>query len=381
MQYFDHAASTILYPEVIDFLSKSFKEDYANPNAKHLFGSNLLKAIEIERAYFLKALNASPNDTFIFTSSATESNNTVIRGFDFNEGDVILYSKADHPSLTEPAENIAKEKKLILKNIKLNKTGNIDLEEFERLLDGNVKMVLLSQVNNQSGVVSDINLIAKLIKNKSAAHVHVDAVQAYSKINCDVSVNIDSTSITSHKIGGPRGIAGLFLKKNHKIKPLLLGGGQESGFRASTQSHSLIIAFAKASRISFSKRDISFIKMQTINETIKMSLTKLTPAIKFPFNHSSPYILTFISQGIPSDVLLRHLEVHGFCLSSTSACSSKQRGYNSTLAALNIPEIFHKNVVRLSFNHDTSFESVTHLVTAFTEVWKTLEFLATKKYV
>jgi len=378
MQYFDHAASTCLYPEVLDFLRKSLNEDYANPNSLHLLGANLFKTIESERAYFLKTLNANQNDLFIFTSSATESNNTVIRGFDFHEGDVILYSKADHASITVPIENIAKEKNLILKIIKINKNGNIDLEEFEKLLDKNVKMVLLSQVNNQSGVASDISLIAKIIKDKSDAHVHVDAVQAYSKINCDMSANIDSASITSHKIGGPKGIAGLFLKKNHHIKPLLLGGGQEGGFRASTQPHSLIVAFAKASRISFSKSNDAYRRNQEIVENLKASLIKIAPSIKFPFNNTSPYILTFILPAIPSDVLLRHLEVKEFYLSSTSACSSKQKGFNPTLAALNIPEVFHKNVVRLSFNQDTSIDSVNLLQKAFAEVWKDLEFLTTK---
>ena len=378
MQYFDHAASTSLYPEVLDFLRKSLTEDYANPNSKHLLGTNLFKTIESERAYFLTTLNANQNDIFIFTSSATESNNTVIRGFDFNEGDVVMYSKADHPSITVPIESIAKEKKLILKIIKIDKNGNIDLEEFEKLLDMNVKMVLLSQVNNQSGVANEISFMAKLIKNKTKAHVHVDAVQAYSKISCNMSANIDSASITSHKIGGPRGVAGLYLKKNHSIKPLLLGGGQEGGFRASTQSHSLIVAFAKASRISFSKIKDAYLCNQKNQENIKTSLTKIAPAIKFPFNNSSPYILTFILPGIPSDVLLRHLEAKEFYLSSTSACSSKQKGFNPTLAALNIPEVFHKNVIRLSFNQETSIDSVNLLLTAFEEVWKKLEFLTAK---
>ena len=289
-----------------------------------------------------------------------------------------MYSKADHPSLTVPVESIAKEKKLILKMIKIDKFGNIDLDEFEKLLDKKVKMVLLSQVNNQSGVASDISLIAKLVKNKTDAHVHIDAVQAYSKINCDMSANIDSASITSHKIGGPRGIAGLFLKKNHTIKPLLLGGGQEGGFRASTQSHSLIVAFAKASRISFSESNNAYLNIQKIHENIKISLKQIAPFIQFPFINTSPYILTFILPGIPSDVLLRHLEVKEFYLSSTSACSSKQKGFNPILAALNIPEIFHKNVVRLSFNQDTSIDSVNLLLNAFAEVWKNLEFLTTK---
>jgi cysteine desulfurase len=378
MNYFDHAASTFIYPEVLDLLTKSFKEDYANPNSQHLFGANLLKKIEAARFYFLMVLKANKDDTFIFTSSATESNNTVVRGFVFKEGDVIYYSKGDHPSLVEPIEKMAIEKKLKLKIIPLSKNGLIDIEEFKKLLDENVKLVALTHVNNQSGVVNDIGSLSKLVKENTAAHVHIDAAQSFTKITFDVFENIDSVSITSHKVGGPKGIAGLYLKKNHKVKPLLMGGGQEGGFRSSTQAYPLIIAFEEASRISLSKSEESLLRLSKMREMVKDFLNNLIPQIKFPFENASPYILTFVLPGIPSDVVLRHLEARGFCLSSTSACSSKIKGFNPTLAALNIPEIFHKNVLRLSFSHDTCIDSVKLLLATFNEVWNDLKFLTKK---
>jgi cysteine desulfurase len=379
MNYFDHAASTFIYPEVLDLLSKSFKDDFANPNSQHLFGANLFKKIEAARSYFLMVLKAGKDDSFIFTSSATESNNTVVRGLDLNEGDVILYSKADHPSLVEPIEKMALEKKIKLKLIHLNKSGLIDHEEFKKLLlDENVKLVALTHVNNQSGVIHDIHALSILVKENTKAHLHIDAVQSFTKIKFDVADNIDSLSITSHKVGGPKGIAGLYLKKNHKVKPLLLGGGQEEGFRSSTQAYPLIIAFAEASKISLKKCEESYSEIAQLRERVETSVKTIVPQVKFPFENSSPFICTFVLPGIPSDVILRHLETRGFCLSSTSACSSKQKGFNPTLAALNIPEIFHKNVLRLSFSHDTSVDSVNRLLAAFGEVWNDLKFLTQK---
>ncbi|MFA6238350.1 MAG: aminotransferase class V-fold PLP-dependent enzyme [Bacteriovorax sp.] len=375
MKYFDHAASTSIYPEVLDSMIRTFKEDFANPNSRHLFGSALLKKIDDVRVFFLQTLKADKHDLFIFTSSATESNNTVIKGMIFNEGDTILYSKADHASMVEPIEAIAIEKKLKLKIIPLDKRGLIDIEEFKNLLSQDVKLVAITHVNNQSGVINDIHLLAGLVKEYTAAHVHVDAVQSFTKISFNVSGNIDSSSMTSHKIGGPKGVAGLFLKQNHKIKPLLMGGGQEYGLRSSTQAFPLIKAFADAARISLNKMDESFINALNLNETVKTFLSTHIPAAKFPFVNTSPYILTFILPGIPSDVLLRRLEQRSFILSSTAACSSKIKGFNPTLASLNISETFHKNVLRLSFGHDTSKESVDLLNTAFLEVWNDLKFL------
>ncbi|MBC7537752.1 MAG: aminotransferase class V-fold PLP-dependent enzyme [Bacteriovorax sp.] len=378
MNYFDHAATTFIYPEVLDLLNKSFKDDYANPNSQHLFGANLLKKIDAARSYFLEALKANKDDMFVFTSSATESNNTVVRGLDFKEGDVIYYSKADHPSLVEPIEKMAILKKLKLKMIPFNKNGFINIEEFKKCLEEDIKLVALTHVNNQSGVINDIGFLSKLVKENTSAHVHIDAAQSFSKITFDVFDNIDSVSITSHKVGGPKGIAGLFLKKNHKVSPLLMGGGQEGGFRSSTQAYPLIIAFEAASKISFSKCDESILRLCKIREIVEGFLTNLIPQIKFPFENTSPYILTFILPGISSDVILRHLESRSFCLSSTSACSSKIKGFNPTLAALNIPEIFHKNVLRLSFSHDTCIDSVNLLLEAFGEVWNDLKFLTKK---
>lgn len=375
MNYFDHAATTAIYPEVLDLLNKSFKEDFANPNSQYLLANNLFKKIDEARLFFLKILNASKDDLFIFTSSATESNNTVIKGLDFVEGDVILYSKADHPSIVGPIEQIAMEKKLQLKIIPLDKSGQVDIEAFNELLSKDIKLVTLSHVNNQSGAVCDIFFLSQLVKEKTSAHVHVDAAQSFIKINLKLNNFIDSLSITSHKIGGPKGVAGLYLKKGHAVKPLLLGGSQEHGFRASTQAYPLIAAFFLASKISLDKSEKAIGEITKMRTFIEDSLKKNIPKIQCPFENTSPYIFTFILPGIPSDVFLRHLETRGFYLSSTSACSSKIKGFNPTLAALNIAENYHKNVIRLSLSLDTNIESVKLLLGAIENVWADIKYL------
>lgn len=371
MNYFDHAATTAIYPEVLDLLNRSFREDFANPNSQYMLGKDLLSKIDESRVFFLKVLNAKKDDSFIFTASATESNNTVIKGIEFNAGDVVLYSKADHPSLVEPIEKMTAEKKLILKNIPA------DIEAFKELITPDVKLVALTHVNNQSGVICDIEKLSQLVKEKSSAHVHVDAAQSFAKININVEKFIDSMSITSHKIGGPKGVAGLYLKKGHKVKPLLLGGSQESGFRASTQVYPLIAAFTLASKISLAKKNESFQTLKKIRKDLEDSLKKILPKVQFPFpyENTSPYILTFILPGISSDIFLRHLETRNFYLSSTSACSSKIKGFNPTFAALDIAENYHKNVIRLSFGMDTNSESVNELSDAITSVWSDLKYL------
>lgn len=376
MNYFDYAASSPIYPEVLDLLTRTLRDDFANPSAQHILGHNLNEKIEEFRISFLKVLKASKNDSIIFTSSATESNNTVIQGLDFNSSDVILYCKADHPSVTAPVEFLAERLKITTKEIQLNSSGDIDHDLFLNDLSDKVKLVVLTHVNNQSGVLNDIEKLAKLVKDKSNAHLHIDATQSFGKIEIQLSSHIDSMSFTSHKIGGPKGVAGLFLKEGHKVRPLLIGGGQEIGIRSSTTPYPLIAGFHHAMNISNANRKIKLEKADQLSKLIKSKLSINIPEIKFPFITTSPYITAFILPGISSDIIVRHLEMKNIFISSTSACSSKITGFNPTLFAMNIPERFHKNILRISIGPMTSDTEVENLVREFTQVWKDLKHMA-----
>lgn len=371
MNYFDHAASTFLYPEVLDQLQSSLKEDFANPSAQHILGHDLNEKISFYREEFLKVLGASKNDAFIFTSSATESNNTVIKGLTFSEGDSILYCLADHPSVTAPVENTG----VLLKEILLNNDGSINIETFEELLDQSVKLVVFTHVNNQNGVIANIDLLAKLVKEKTNAHVHIDAVQSFGKIPLKLTAAIDSISITSHKIGGPKGIAGLYLKNGHTVRPLLLGGGQENGFRSSTESFPLIKAFYLAMKMATTESSSSLQKVEKLSEVIKLELMKAIPIIQMPFIGTSPYIVSFILPGISSDIILRHLEMRDVFISSTSACSSKNSGFNPSLSAMQISERFHKNFLRISLGPKSTEEEVHLLLREFVNVWDSVKHM------
>lgn len=371
MNYFDHAASTLLYPEVLDALHSSLLADFANPSAQHILGHDLGEKISSYREDFLKSLGGHKNDSFIFTSSATESNNTVIKGITLSADDSILYCRADHPSVTVPVESVGAK----LKEILLNADGTINRESFQDALDSNVKLVVLTHVNNQNGVIQDIESLAKIVKEKTTAHVHIDAVQSFGKILFKINPAIDSMSITSHKIGGPKGVAGLYLKSTHKVKPLLLGGGQENGFRSSTQSYPLIKAFHQAMKIALGEISSSWERVSKLSSMINTQLPEAIPTIQMPFLSTSPYIVSFLLPGISSDILLRHLEVRNVFISSTSACSSKLTGINPTLSAMHISERFHKNFLRISLGPRTTEDEVKNLLKEFVSVWDSIKHM------
>lgn len=371
--YFDHAATTRLYPEVLHLLNEDFSKYFANPSSSHLLGKELSKKISAIKSDLLIRLKGSEQDEFYFTSSATESNNTVIAGLHLGPGDIVLYSKADHPSIIVPVENL-KEKGVDVITIKLLSNGSIDLPFLETIMtEKKIALAIFSQVNHQSGNIYDIAKLASLIKQKNPkAHVHVDAVQALGKIETRITSDIDSMSITAHKLGGPKGIAGLYLKKNHQVKPLLFGGGQQNDFRAGTENFPLADAFLEATKISLQNLNANFELIASLKNKIQEILITNIPKAQFPFKNTSPYILSFLIPGISTDIILRHLEVKNIFIGTTSACSGRIKAFNPALAALGIPEKLHKNILRISFGPTSNQEDTEQFIHEFLVTWNEL---------
>ena len=182
MIYLDNAASQKIKKEALETLNEGLRNCFANPSAKHKFGQSLLKKIEGHRNYFLEAVNGKTSYSFVFTSSATESNNMALLSFDFKPGDVAYISSSEHPSLIAPLK-VCEERGLIIKELPLDQSGTLDQDTFFNELDPSASLVVLSHVNNQSGVVQPIEAFSRRLKKaKSNVKFHVDATQSFSKI-------------------------------------------------------------------------------------------------------------------------------------------------------------------------------------------------------
>jgi len=362
MIYFDHAATTPLLDEVHKLVCEGLKEDYANPSSKHKLGSIVASKIESARKKILKNLECKNYD-LIFTSSATESNNQVIKSF--SDPSKIIYCLSDHPSISKCLEH----------------SGQFVLEsdDIVEKVDSETELVIISLVNSQAGIIKDIEEISTSIKQKNPkTRVLVDAVQGLGKIPFSLShSSIDYISIAGHKIGGPRGIAGLLIKKGAPIKALLEGGGHENGLRSSTPATSLILGFEKAIEISCANLDRNYNEVEQLKNHLINSMAVIHKNIEFPFKEiqTSPYIVCLIFKGIPSDVLLRHLEMKEVYISSTTACSSKIKGRNPMFVGLGLEEKYHKNVMRISFCSTTTKEDVELFISKFKEVINEVSFL------
>lgn len=372
MLYFDHAASTPLTSKALEVLQNSFAEDSANPAAAHRLGKDLSKRIDIARENFLKAIDGKEQYRFIFTGSATESNNTIISQLRI-ESSRIIFTPSDHPSTTGPI------RKFSTIDIPLNNGGEIIIEKLIDLIDESITFITFASVNNHSGNLHPIEQIAKLIKEKNnKIHIHIDAAQGFAKTPISLKNGyIDSMTVSGHKMGGPKGIAGLYLRKNISINPLLTGGGHEDGFRASTPVAPLIFSWERALIDQMEQIDSNFENIKRLNHKLRDDLKKSIDVIKFPFSLdcTSPYILTFILPNVSADIVLRHLERKNIFVSTSSACSSRQKGINPVFTALHIPNQNHKNVLRISFSTSLCPQDIELFVIELTQIYNDLKLL------
>lgn len=366
--YLDHAASTPICEEALNILEKSFREDFANPSAGHKLGKELSKRVQNSRKSFLNFLDARPDEEFIFTSSATESNNMVIRS---SKGRV-WFSSTDHPSLVMPSKNFCED----AKEIPLLKNGVIDTDKLLTELSETDDQLILCHVNNQTGITQPIDEICKTVKSTfPKIHIHVDAVQSFGKIPLSLkNGNIDSLTLSAHKINGPKGVGGLFLKKNSKIKIMLEGGRQDSQLRSSTLAAPLIFAFEEAAKNALAHLE-NFKNASELSFFLRERLKSAHPFLTFPWDleDSSPYIISFMYTGISSDIVIRHLEQKDIFLSSSSACSSKIKGENTVLARLGFPLEEHKYIIRLSFGFDFNKKIAEQFLEQFAKTVQELE--------
>lgn len=342
MIYLDHAATTPMNSSALETLLSSSKEEFANPNSAHKLGKELNKKLQKIKADILKDF---PDFELIFTSGATESNNMLIKGLDIKE---VCFDPSDHPSITKVCET---------------------LKHTHELTD-QTELLVLSHVNNLNGKINLDPQYLNKIKRKNL-HIHIDGAQAFGKLSIP-KCSFDSYSFSSHKMGGPKGIGGLLIRNSIKCRPLILGGGQQEGMRSGTVAFPLINSFYEAYKNARLDKEIQF------KEIIKSELSSF---MSFPFEkeETSPYILLGLVEGISSDILLRYLESRDIYISSSSACSSKVKGFSPTFAAMGIEEKFHKNILRISFGASTTESEVREFVNNFKEILDDISHLTRKK--
>jgi cysteine desulfurase len=322
-----------------------------------------LNKIEEARNYFLKALKAKPGATFIFTGSATESNNAVLNAHITRKDKKYIFSAGEHSSIYETAKYY-KEQGYNIVFVPLLNNGAVDTIKLMQEIDDTVALVSIIYVSNETGAINNIKDITKQIKLiNSKVIVHTDAVQAVGKVEINVKdLNIDYLTISAHKINGPKGIGGLYIANPNKFKPFILGGGQEKGLRAGTENLPQIEAF-KVAFENVNIKDYSSYK-QAIMQNIKMKDYICVSNDKCVDN-----IISLCFKGIRGETILHMLEEQGYLIGTGSACNSKA-GHNRVLQRI-VPNDYIEGAIRISFGDDVTVEDCANLGKALTNAVNT----------
>jgi len=362
--YMDYAATTPVDPRVFKAMKPYFSKKYGNSVSLHKEGREAKEALEQSRKTIAAMMNAEPNE-LIFLSSATESTNMALKGIAFanrKKGKHIVTSKIEHHCVLEPARWLEKQGFEITR-LPVDKFGFVDLTQLEKAIRKDTILVSIMHANNEIGTIQDVEKIGKICKEKGV-YFHSDAAQSFGKIPIDTKkMNIDLLSISSHKMYGPKGVGGLYIKKGTKIEPLLHGGGHEFKKRSSTVNVAGIVGFAEATRIQ-KKEMASDAKNQTmlrdklINELLKIEDAHLTghPTKRLPNNAS------FWFAYIEGESLLMQLDINGVSASTGSACSSESLEASHVLLAIGLkPQEAHGSL-RLSLGKYTTNEDVDYVL-------------------
>lgn len=363
--YFDNNATTRTADEVREAMLPFFGELYGNPSSMHAFGGNVSKYLSDAREQVAQFLNCSPEEV-LFTSCATESDNTAIRGTAdwFGKGMKVITTAVEHPAVLQPARRL---KAMGYEEVELpvDGVGQIDLDRLRAELHG-TRNALVSAMwaNNETGTVFPIREIAEIAKEFGAT-MHTDAVQVAGKVPIDVQkVPVDMLSISGHKFHAPKGVGILYVRKGTKFKPFMLGGHQEGGRRAGTENVPYIVGIAKACELASANAEREASEVGMMRDRLEAGILASCPNVRVngDTNHRLPNTLNVSFEYIEGEAIAYRLSDVGICISTGSACASGSLDPSHVIRAMGVPFIAVHGSVRFSLSRYNTMDEVDYVL-------------------
>ena len=363
MTYLDYSATTPVNDEVLNTFNFVTKKYMGNPNSLHKLGVEAKNVINASTLQIAKLLNIKENE-IIYTSGASEANNTVIKGIAYeykNRGNRIISTRLEHSSIYGPL------KQLELEGFKVDyvKTNNgiVDLNDLEKLMDDDVILVSICTVNSETGLLEPIDEIGKLLKKYPKCFFHTDMTQALGKVKIDLK-NVDLASFSAHKIYGLNGIGLLYKKENIHISPLISGGKSTTIYRSGTPCVGLIASLSKAIRLSLESLDKRYEYVSNLNNILKKELSKLDITINSN-EFCIPHILNISINPVKPETMLHALEAFDIYISTKTACSTSLE--STSVFELTHDQILSRYSLRISLSYLTKMEEINYFIEKFSE--------------
>lgn len=372
MIYLDNSATTMVDDRVLETFNKVCKNYPGNSNSLHSLGIKSKELEEYATEKISNLLGVKPSE-IIYTSGASESNNTVLKGVASkykNRGNHIITTPLEHSSILETCKYL-ESKGFIIDYVKIKDNGLIDIEDLERLLTDNTILVSVAYVDSELGIRQDIDTISKIVKKHPKCYFHVDATQAIGKIKVDPT-SIDFISMSAHKIFGLKGIGLLIKKDNIVIDNLIHGGKSTTIYRSGTPALPLICSLMKALELVIPNIDKNYEYVSSLSRKIKDNLKKYDNIHINSTENSIPYIINFSVIGVKPETFIHTMEEEDIYLSTKSACSTSD-------ISLSVDSIYHNreismSSIRISLSYKNTEEEIDKFIKAFDKIYNKLVF-------
>lgn len=373
--YLDNGATTRLDPRVLAKMKPYLTEKYGNASSINYLGQSAYLDL-VEAKNRVAKLLGGDAESVIFTSGATESNNMIIKGVALAnqaKGNKVIISNIEHPCVRESANELARAG-FKVEFAPANSEGIVTPEALEKLIDKDTILVSIMTVNNEIGTINDIAALAK-VAHKYGAYFHTDAVQAIPYLKMDIKkTGIDLLSLSGHKFYGPKGVGVAYIKKGIKIKPLIVGGGQENNLRSGTYNLPGIMGLVFALELAYKERAAYLKKVRSLRDYFWKTINREISGLKVNGSMVKriPANLNVMFGSIEGEAILMDLSFKGICVSTGSACSAANLRASSVLSAIGLDKNFLNSNIRFSFGRFNTKAEIDYTIKALKDTVKRL---------
>ena len=359
MVYLDYSATTPVDERVIESYSKACRDYIGNPNSLHKLGLEAKKVIDASTNQIADILKVKSSD-IIYTSGASESNNTVIKGIAFkykNRGNKIISTELEHSSIIAPL-NYLSNLGYDVEFVKLDENGRVDLDDLERLMDDKTILVSIASISSELGIKQPIKEISNIVRKYPKCFFHSDMTQSLGKEVVDLSL-VDFASFSGQKFYGMKGVGLLYKKESIVIDPLIHGGKSTTIYRSGTPALPLIVSISKALRLIYEDFDNKQKHIKEVHDYLMDKLNKLKLDINSN-SYSINQIVNFSLKNIKGEVMLHALEQDDIYVSTQTACATGD--YSFSIYALTNDKNRARNSIRVSISHLTTKDEIDKFI-------------------
>ena len=389
--YLDNAASTPIVDEVVQEMIPYLTTYYGNPSSLHSFGYDSIRAINLARKQVSSLIGAKPSE-IIFTGSGTEADNIAVKGAAYYarkkdpRKNHIVTSAIEHDAVMESCLDL-KRNGFEVSYLPVDRDGLVDSGKLEESISKEkTAVVSIMLANNEIGTIQPIQELVRIVRQRSDAVLfHTDAVQALGKVPISCSeLGVDLMAVSSHKINGPKGVGGLYLREGSKVNAIISGGGQEKYLRSGTENVHGIVGFGKACELLLQRSDNINKAIRQLRDQLVKKIIAEIPMVRYNGPSGSdlrlPNIAHFTFLGVNGEDLLIKLDEHGVAASTGSACSVRRQKESHVLRAMgfSLPEI--SGSLRLSLGPQNTEEEIDHAVAILKAVVEKLREFSPLKY-